>query len=76
MLLCALALTLCEWRSKEKVIIGLEGHGRENISEDTDTSRTVGWFTSLYPVLLKLSSGRNISDAIKGSKGAVTADTG
>ena len=53
MLLCALAMTLCEKDSTERVTIGLEGHGRENISEGTDTSRTVGWFTSLYPVLLE-----------------------
>ncbi|MBK8549759.1 MAG: non-ribosomal peptide synthase/polyketide synthase [Ignavibacteria bacterium] len=65
MLLCALALTLCEWSSKEKIVIGLEGHGRESISESIDTSRTLGWFTSLYPLLLELTPGRDISDSIK-----------
>jgi hypothetical protein len=34
-------------------VIGLEGHGREHITDEIDTTRTVGWFTSLYPVLLK-----------------------
>ena len=64
MLLCALAMTLCEKNSTEKVTIGLEGHGRENISEETDTSRTVGWFTSLFPLLLELKTTDAIQDAI------------
>ena len=68
MLLCALALTLCEFGKTEKVTIGLEGHGRENINEDIDTSRTVGWFTNLYPVLLKLNKDRDLSDSIKSVK--------
>ncbi|MEZ4692105.1 MAG: amino acid adenylation domain-containing protein [Ignavibacteria bacterium] len=71
-LLCALAMTVSEWNSDEKVVIGMEGHGRESISEslieNIDTSRTVGWFTSLYPVLLELNSGINISDSIKSVK--------
>ena len=33
--------------------VDLEGHGREEIIEDVDLSRTVGWFTSIYPVHLK-----------------------
>ncbi|HLP59542.1 MAG TPA: condensation domain-containing protein, partial [Candidatus Deferrimicrobium sp.] len=39
----------------EQVLIALEGHGREEILEDIDISRTVGWFTSLYPVLINVS---------------------
>ncbi|HEY4564606.1 MAG TPA: condensation domain-containing protein, partial [Thermoanaerobaculia bacterium] len=31
----------------------LEGHGREPLFEDLDVSRTVGWFTSVYPVVLE-----------------------
>ncbi len=34
--------------------IHLEGHGREEIEEGVDTSRTIGWFTSLFPVTLTL----------------------
>ena len=33
-------------------MVGVEGHGREQITEALDLSRTVGWFTSEYPVLL------------------------
>ncbi|HMQ70356.1 MAG TPA: amino acid adenylation domain-containing protein, partial [Ignavibacteria bacterium] len=71
-LLCALSMTISEWNSNEKVIIGMEGHGRESISEsvieNTDTSRTVGWFTSLYPVLIELNKGLSISGSIKSVK--------
>ncbi len=34
------------------MLIQLEGHGREDLFEDTDLSRTVGWFSSLFPVRL------------------------
>ena len=53
LLLGALGAVLCGWSGQEGVVIGLEGHGREVIPSGTDISRTVGWFTSLYPVLLK-----------------------
>nr|WP_295864097.1 non-ribosomal peptide synthase/polyketide synthase [uncultured Chitinophaga sp.] len=56
LLLCALAMTLQEWSHTDSVTIGLEGHGREAIDNVTDISRTVGWFTSLYP--LKLATGK------------------
>ncbi|WP_158923914.1 non-ribosomal peptide synthetase [Acidisphaera sp. S103] len=36
-------------------VVTLEAHGRENIVEGLDVSRTVGWFTSLYPVRLDLA---------------------
>ena len=34
------------------VMITLEGHGRERLTNELDISRTIGWFTSQYPVLL------------------------
>ncbi|MDL5206028.1 non-ribosomal peptide synthetase [Streptomyces sp. ALI-76-A] len=34
----------------QDVVIDVEGHGREPVVADADLSRTVGWFTSLYPV--------------------------
>ena len=52
LLLTALALTINGWSGEKQVVIGLEGHGREELGIDMDTSRTVGWFTNLYPVLL------------------------
>ncbi|MHA4812700.1 condensation domain-containing protein, partial [Flavitalea flava] len=54
LLLSALGKTLSAWSGRGEVVIGLEGHGRQDIGGGEDTSRTVGWFTSLYPVLLEL----------------------
>ncbi|WP_197043308.1 non-ribosomal peptide synthetase [Saccharothrix sp. NRRL B-16314] len=53
-LLTALALAVTGWRAgtDPAVLVGLEGHGREEIFPGTDLSRTVGWFTSSYPVRL------------------------
>ncbi|WP_162603898.1 non-ribosomal peptide synthetase, partial [Streptomyces sp. CS014] len=51
-LLTALAQTLAAWTGQETVSVALEGHGREDLFDDVDVSRTVGWFTSLFPVAL------------------------
>ncbi|AEN12880.1 MULTISPECIES: non-ribosomal peptide synthetase [unclassified Streptomyces] len=63
-LLTALALAVRSWRAERTgttgghlpgdtgVLLDLEGHGREQIADHLDLSRTVGWFTSLYPVRL------------------------
>ncbi|MBK8549760.1 MAG: amino acid adenylation domain-containing protein [Ignavibacteria bacterium] len=67
-LLCALEMTLCEWTDREKIVIGLEGHGRENVSEGIDTGRTAGWFTNLYPVLLESGLSKGVGDRISSVK--------
>ncbi len=51
-LLTALSIALRKIFPDEPLVIGVEGHGREQITEALDLSRTVGWFTSEYPVLL------------------------
>ncbi|HKV16735.1 MAG TPA: condensation domain-containing protein, partial [Reyranella sp.] len=45
---------LARWSGSRRQLIAMEGHGREPLFPDVDLSRTVGWFTSLYPVLLDL----------------------
>ncbi len=52
LLLAALALTLGEVWGRERVLVKCEGHGREDVFEGIDVSRTVGWFTSVYPLVL------------------------
>jgi amino acid adenylation domain-containing protein/non-ribosomal peptide synthase protein (TIGR01720 family) len=52
LLLTALGRALCRWSGRERVLVALEGHGREDMFDGIDLSRTVGWFTTLYPVLL------------------------
>ncbi|WP_449434132.1 amino acid adenylation domain-containing protein [Pseudomonas putida] len=63
LLLTALARVLCQWSGQPSVSIQLEGHGREDLFEDLDLSRTVGWFTSLFPVQLAPQAG--VGDSIK-----------
>uniref|UniRef100_UPI002413A817 non-ribosomal peptide synthetase n=1 Tax=Pseudomonas sp. RIT-To-2 TaxID=3462541 RepID=UPI002413A817 len=65
LLLTALATVLCQWSRQPSVLIQLEGHGREDVF-DADLSRTVGWFTSLFPV--RLTPGDSLPASIKAVK--------
>ncbi|WP_432408907.1 amino acid adenylation domain-containing protein [Wukongibacter sp. M2B1] len=69
-LLTTLGLTIGEWTKESKVLVNLEGHGREEIIEDIDVSRTVGWFTSQYPVLLDIEE-ESLSQQIKAIKESI-----
>ncbi|HEY54189.1 MAG TPA: AMP-binding protein [Caldilineae bacterium] len=53
-LLTALAQAIFRW-SGQAAWVELEGHGREDLFEDVDISRTVGWFTTTYPVWLDIT---------------------
>ncbi len=53
-ILAALAEALGDWTGDETVVVDVEGHGREDLFDGIDVSRTAGWFTSLYPVRLDL----------------------
>ncbi|WP_445179056.1 non-ribosomal peptide synthetase [Pseudomonas sp. McL0111] len=52
LLMTALARVICRWSGQPSTLIQLEGHGREDLFDGIDLSRTVGWFTSLFPVRL------------------------
>ena len=69
-LLTALVLVLSKWTNTDSVLFNLEGHGREEIIEDVDLSRTVGWFTTMFPVILKLETidQENLGNALKSVK--------
>ncbi len=64
-LLTALGVAIQEWAHINDVLITLEGHGREAIIDGVDIGRTVGWFTSQFPVWLNLNRCEDISYAIK-----------
>jgi non-ribosomal peptide synthase protein (TIGR01720 family) len=52
-LLAALGRAVADWRGGgDGVLVAVEGHGREEAAMPAplDLSRTVGWFTSIYPV--------------------------
>ncbi|MEU5495641.1 condensation domain-containing protein [Streptomyces griseofuscus] len=60
-LLTGLALAVLAWRRPDtgdgdggSVLVDIEGHGREEITDGVDLSRTVGWFTTMYPVRFDL----------------------
>jgi amino acid adenylation domain-containing protein/non-ribosomal peptide synthase protein (TIGR01720 family) len=55
LLLCALGLALSDTFNVDKAAVAFEGHGREDILPGIRVDRTVGWFTSLCPLLLDLS---------------------
>jgi len=57
LLLAALLLAVERQFGLEKLRIDLEGHGREDLGRGENVSRTVGWFTSIYPVLLQSRAG-------------------
>ncbi len=65
LLLTALAGVICQWTNQNQIVLGLEGHGREPIDEDVDTSRTIGWFTTIYPVCLNLTDASDSGQRIK-----------
>lgn len=65
LLLIALAISLQKWCGQNQFLVALEGHGRENLFNDVDVSRTVGWFTSVYPILLEIPENDDLAYQIK-----------
>ncbi|MFM8333524.1 MAG: condensation domain-containing protein, partial [Candidatus Methylumidiphilus sp.] len=76
-LLCGLALAVVAWRrshgyadGRPSVLVEMEGHGRQDhLVEGADLSRTVGWFTARFPVLLDLA-GIGLFEALAGGPAA------
>ncbi|MBV7326659.1 amino acid adenylation domain-containing protein [Chloroflexi bacterium TSY] len=65
LLLTALAQALAPWLQSRQLLVALEGHGREDLFEGVDLSRTVGWFTSIFPVLLDLGAEPTVGSELK-----------
>ncbi|WP_291414537.1 non-ribosomal peptide synthetase [Actinophytocola sp.] len=64
-LLAALAIAVTRWRGGDEALVELEGHGREEqLVPGADLSRTVGWFTSTFPVRLSPGAG-DLDTAVK-----------
>ncbi|CAM5499917.1 Linear gramicidin synthase subunit B [Streptomyces tendae] len=74
-LLSALALAVARWRrdrgvDESSLLVKLEGHGREEaVVPGADLSRTVGWFTSMFPVRLDIG-GADVEEALAGGAAA------
>ena len=91
-LLTGLVLAVADWCRRRgaaseaaAVLLDLEGHGREEVFADVDLSRTVGWFTSLFPVRLDagaldldeaLAGGPALGRALKRDQGTAAGAAG
>jgi amino acid adenylation domain-containing protein/non-ribosomal peptide synthase protein (TIGR01720 family) len=67
-LLTALAQTFARWTGERALLLDLENHGREELFDDVDLSRTVGWFTCIFPALLGLPGAGGPGEALKAVK--------
>ncbi|HEX9939788.1 MAG TPA: amino acid adenylation domain-containing protein, partial [Longimicrobium sp.] len=72
-LLSALARALAPWTGREAVWVELEGHGREELFEGVDLSRTAGWFTTLFPVRLPVGAADGPVAALAAVRDALRA---
>lgn len=72
-MLAALIDAVGDWSGSRKVLVDLEGHGREDLFAGVDLSRTVGWFTSLYPMLFDLTDVVQPGDMLKSVKEQLAA---
>lgn len=68
LLLSAWSLMLSAWSGQETVAFRLEGHGREHSVSDMNLTRTVGWFTSMFPVCIRLSADASLGETIQSVK--------
>jgi len=59
-LLAGFCLAYKHTMNQSTILISLEGHGRESLFEYINLSRTVGWFTSIYPAVIKIPSNCNV----------------
>jgi non-ribosomal peptide synthase protein (TIGR01720 family) len=66
-LLTALVQSFSRWTGERTLLLDLEGHGREELFAEVDLARTVGWFTTLFPVRLELGA-ESPGEALKAVK--------
>jgi non-ribosomal peptide synthase protein (TIGR01720 family) len=65
LLIAAVAAAWCAWTGETRCALTLEGHGREPLVEELDLARTVGWFTSIFPVAFELPPHTGVGATIK-----------
>src|SRR6185503_18860082 len=64
-LMAGLVEAIGEWVGERRVRVEMEGHGREEIIEGADVTRTVGWFTSVYPVVIDLEGVEGVGEQVR-----------
>ncbi|WP_217653577.1 non-ribosomal peptide synthetase [Seinonella peptonophila] len=65
LLISALAVAISRWTKSRQLMLHLEGHGREEMDGQVDVSRTVGWFTSIYPALIDLKQATTAGQVLR-----------
>ena len=73
LLLTALLLAYNSWTGENSLLVELEGHGRESLFEEVDLSRTLGWFTTHFPQLLKCEPGTDTAITLQSVKAQLHA---
>ena len=76
LMVAALARTLGDWRGDDAAYLSLEGHGRSGPVEALELSRTVGWFTALYPVRIELGDDVDWGATVRATKDHLRAVPG
>jgi non-ribosomal peptide synthase protein (TIGR01720 family) len=64
-LLTALVRAFAKWTGSPSLLVDLEGHGREEIIEGVDLSRTISWFTTIFPVVLDCGNAQTGVEALQ-----------
>jgi non-ribosomal peptide synthase protein (TIGR01720 family) len=64
-LLSAFTRAIAGWTGGKEAFFDLEGHGREPMFDDVDLTRTVGWFTSIFPVRLRVNPGESDDSSVR-----------
>jgi non-ribosomal peptide synthase protein (TIGR01720 family) len=67
-LLVTLFQAVTNWTGTSSLRLDLEGHGREAIFDDVDLLGTVGWFTTMFPVVLHREGPSNLDQLLKSIK--------
>jgi non-ribosomal peptide synthase protein (TIGR01720 family) len=68
LLISALFKGYCDWSDQNILRLEMEGHGREELFGTLDITETVGWFTSVYPLVITFNSDRDFGELIKSVK--------
>src|SRR5262249_3068775 len=72
-LLAALARACARWTGRSQLRVAVESHGRETFDAPLDLSRTFGWFTAVYPVVLDADAAGGMTETIRAVKQQVRA---
>jgi len=68
LLLAALCLALQSWTGATDIAVDLEAHGRNELVHGLDITRTIGWFTAIYPVVFHLQESNDSASILKSVK--------